>query len=229
MTQINKKERFSNFELLRLFAMFLVLIVHADFLSLGIPTQEDVLSAPMNAFVRFFIESLSVVCVDIFVLISGWFGIRASKKGFCKFAFQCLFFYVGIYAMVCLLGLEPLSLHGIAGVLKFNWFIIAYLGLYVLSPVLNAFVETASKNTFRNVLICFFILQTLYGWVSTSMNIFQNGYTTLSFIGLYLLARYTNVHKPSWTFTPQSLSCNILLDDNYHSEHQLRFCETWNK
>lgn len=63
MSDIIKKERDSNIELLRLIAMFMVLIVHADFFSLGVPTHDDIISAPTSAFLRFFFESLSIVCV----------------------------------------------------------------------------------------------------------------------------------------------------------------------
>ena len=192
-----KKERESNIELLRLLAMFLVLVVHADFFSLGSPTQSDTLSAPANAFCRFFFESLSIICVNVFVLISGWFGIKASAKGFCKFAFQCLFFLIGIYAVMLSCGLTSLSIKGLAGcfaLLQWNWFIKAYIGLYILAPILNAFVNQAEEKTFRNVLICFFAFQTLYAWCSNGAVFFEGGYSTMSFIGLYLLARYVKLY-----------------------------------
>ena len=197
MNDIIKKERLSNIELLRLLAMFLVLVVHADFFSLGTPTQEDVISTPASAFLRFFFKSLSIVCVNVFVLISGWFGIRPSVKGFCNFIFQCLFFLVGIYIVMLIFGLTSLSAKGIAGclvLLKWNWFIKAYMGLYILSPVLNTFINNTEKKTFKKVLISFFAFQTIYSWVSDGAAFFENGYSTLSFMGLYLLARYTKIY-----------------------------------
>ena len=197
MNNVIKKERLSNIELLRLLAMFLVLVVHADFFSLSTPTQDDVISTPASAFLRFFFESLSIVCVNVFVLISGWFGIRSNVKGFCNFIFQCLFFLVGIYIVMLIFGLTSLSAKGIAGclvLLKWNWFIKAYMGLYILSPILNAFVNNTEKKTFKNVLISFFVFQTIYSWISDGAVFFENGYSTISFIGLYLLARYTKIY-----------------------------------
>lgn len=203
--KVIKKERDSNIELLRLLAMFLVLVVHADFFSLGIPTQAEVVSSPINAFTRFFFESLSIVCVNVFVLISGWFGIHPSKKGFCNFAFQCLFFLFGIYVVLVLCRVTPLSAKGLAGclvLLPWNWFIKAYVGLYILAPVLNAYVKSADRATQKLVLICFFLFQSIYSWLNGAAVFFENGYSTLSFVGLYLLARYINVFKPRWAFTP---------------------------
>lgn len=200
-----KKERDSNIELLRLLAMFLVLVVHADFFSLGMPTYDDTVATPANAAVRFFFESLSIVCVNVFVLISGWFGIKPSAKSFCNFVFQCLFFLIGIYAVMLASGLATLSLKGVAGcfvLLKWNWFIKSYIGLQILAPVLNAFVSHADKKLFERVLIFFFAFQTIYSWMSGAAVFFEDGYSTMSFIGLYLLARYVKVYQPRYATLP---------------------------
>ena len=234
MNDIIKKERLSNIELLRLLAMFLVLVVHADFFSLGTPTQEDVISTPASAFFRFFFESLSIVCVNVFVLISGWFGIRPSAKGFCNFIFQCLFFLVGIYIVVLIFGLTSLSAKGIAGclvLLKWNWFIKAYMGLYILSPVLNTFINNTEKKTFKKVLISFFAFQTIYSWVSDGAAFFENGYSTLSFMGLYLLARYTKIYLVANNTPPQKIFIdiwynNIITNTNkFHVYKNGNFCD----
>jgi len=68
---MSKAERLSNIELLRIVAMFLVLVVHSDFFSLGAPTSMEIANSPMQSYVRIFIESFSIVCVNVFVMISG--------------------------------------------------------------------------------------------------------------------------------------------------------------
>lgn len=200
-----KKERLSNIELLRLIAMMLVLVVHSDFFALGNPTQQETLVTPANAAARILFQSFAIVCVNVFVLISGWFGIRPSVKGFSNFVFQCLFFLCGIYFVMVGLGLTPLTIKGLAGclaLLNWNWFIKAYIGLYILAPVLNTFVENSSRKTNLYVLISFFIFQTIYSWISNGAVFFESGYSTMSFIGLYLLARYISVYKPQIAFYP---------------------------
>ena len=63
--------------------------------------------------------------------------------------------------------------------------------------VLNAFIEQASQKDFRNVLIAFFTFEFIYGWIfSGSTQHIQDGYSTISFIGLYLLARYVRLYQP---------------------------------
>ena len=130
------KERQSNIELLRIIAMILVLMVHSDALPLGCP--QDATSA--NSIIRMFFQCLSVTCVDIFVLISGWFGIKPSMKGAAKFIFQWLFFSIGIYLGLVLIGKIPFNMDGIIKCFTFQvggyWFVGSYLLLYILSPVL---------------------------------------------------------------------------------------------
>ena len=48
MNCIIMKERDSNMELLRCIAMFLVVLVHTSFLSLGLPTQEESFHTPTS-------------------------------------------------------------------------------------------------------------------------------------------------------------------------------------
>lgn len=197
------KTRQSNLEILRIIAMFLVLLVHADFFSLGAPTVEDCVNNTLDAALRVYFQAISIICVNIFICISGWFGIRATMKGFCNFIFQCLFWLIGLYLIAMTIGTATLSTEGLKGCLvltRLNWFIKAYILLYILSPVLNAFVEHASREVFKNVLIGFFVFQTVYGWLfSESTSHLQGGYSTISFIGLYLLMRYLRVYQPAIT------------------------------
>jgi surface polysaccharide O-acyltransferase-like enzyme len=199
----NRQQRESNIELLRIVAMFLVLIVHADFFALGAPSHSEIQANLLDSSLRVFFQSLSIACVDIFVFISGWFGIKPKAKGVSAYIFQCLFFLIGIYAVTLIFGWSTLSIQGIRdcfAATSLNWFIKAYLLLYILSPVLNAFVETTSRKQFKVILIAFYLFQFIYGWVfSTATAFIEDGYSTISFIGLYLLARYLHLYRPRLT------------------------------
>lgn len=194
--QIDTHQRQSNFELLRILAMFLVLVVHADCWTLGFPENADFIEEPLQSFTKVVIESAAIVCVNVFVLISGWFGIKPSIKGLSNFIFQCIYFLFGIYMVLILIGKTDLSFQGIAYCLclsEWNWFIKAYATLYILSPILNAFVAKASKKEFASVLLVFFIFQTVYGW-SGAAKFVEGGYSSFSFIGLYLLSKYVKTY-----------------------------------
>lgn len=183
--------------------MFMVLILHADFQALGAPDKAEIIKFPLAATIKVIFEMACIVAVNVFVLISGWFGIRPSVKGISKFIFQCLFFSLGIYAVVLIKGDAAFSFRGLADCFAMMgggyWFITSYLCLYIFSPVVNAFIETASKITYRNVLIAFFAFQTIYGFCSGGAQFIEKGYSAISFVGLYMLAgyfkRHVNVHK----------------------------------
>ena len=83
---MNKRK--SNIELLRIVAMLMVLFLHSNFLSLGY--VDKVIS--VETFWRVMAEQLCIICVNVFVLISGWFGIKSNLKGSFSLLFQ-VFFY----------------------------------------------------------------------------------------------------------------------------------------
>lgn len=184
--------RESRFELLRIVAMFLVLVVHADFLSLGEPSCADFEADALSAWTRTFVQFASIVCVNVFVLISGWFSIRASLAGGVKYMFQCVFLLTLAYCAMLAAGRTELTLNGVRECLALtsaNWFVKAYLALYILSPVLNAFLRGATMRQMGWFLVAFYGFQTVYGWTNSSIWV-CGGYSTFSFIGLYVLGHY---------------------------------------
>ncbi len=192
------KQRLSNIELLRIVAMFFVLVRHANFYALGMPTPIEAQANPSQTFLMSFLEIFAGVGVNVFVLISGYFGIRGNNKGLFKFIYQCLFFSCGIYLLLLSTGIINISFLGLAECFylrKINWFPKAYLCLYILSPILNSFVEHSSERQLRVVLINYFIFQTIFGCISDSTTFISFGYSTVSFIGLYLLARYVRLYS----------------------------------
>ena len=177
--------------------MLLVLLIHANMWNEKRPCLDLQTSFTSSA-TTIFLQSLSCVCVNVFVLISGWFGIKFSLKKMLKFVFQCAFFLFGIYAAMIILGLRKIDIVGISGCLmflKWNWFIKAYLLLFIVSPILNRFLENTNGRELRLLLILFFSFQTLYGWATTGAYFFEWGLSVTSFVGLYLLAQYIRRYR----------------------------------
>lgn len=173
--------------------MFLILMLHANYYSLGKPTQYEMQTFPFQTFARCFFEAISLISVNLFVLISGWFGIKFSLKRLAGFVFQSIFVITVVYAVGLLLGRADLGVGQIADCLflgEYGWFIKAYLGLYIFSPILNSFVKTVNQRQFLLVLICFYSFQTVYSCLSQGARFIESGYSTFSFCGLYLLAQY---------------------------------------
>ena len=147
-------QRKSNIELLRIFAMLLVLMLHANYYALGgVEIINDITS-----FLKVLSEQLCVIAVNVFVLISGWFGIKPSLKGGISILFQVYFYHLLICVILMCFGREvPLS-QFLVGLYfgKPYWFVIAYLILYALAPILNIFIENASAKLQISVLFILF-------------------------------------------------------------------------
>ena len=195
-------QRDSNMELLRIIAMLLVLIVHANFKALGVPSQIDVITIPFPSFLRFFCESISIICVNVFILISGWYGIRPKPIRFCSLLFQ--FFFIGIVIYItlnltnCTYSWTKIEWFHLFTFHRDLWFFNSYIILYILAPILNYYVDNANQEDFKRLLVMFFSAQTLFGYIYSDVA-FCGGFSPLSFIGLYLLSSYVKLYNPRFS------------------------------
>lgn len=195
--------RDSNMELLRIVAMLLVMIVHADIRALKVPLVADFYDDTFRTIIRLVIGSMSIICVNTFVLLSGWFGIHPRFNKMLEFIFQvCFFSILGICVAIIMEPEEVLSLRGVASFFLFGdgdyWFVKCYLLMYIFAPVMNAFVERSTERQFRIFLIFFYTFQSVYGFIGGA-EWFKFGYSGLSFMGLYLLARYIRLYPNRFT------------------------------
>lgn len=178
--------------------MLLVLGIHTCWHFLGTPTQLEAHSCPSGVFARCCFRSLCCGCVDMFVMLSGWFGIRPKVKSFCKFIFQAFFCSLVLYEAFVMFGLTDFSVKGLGVMMFFGkeeyWFVKAYIGLYILSPLANAFIEKVSCRQLGLFLVSYFVFQFLYGWLSPFAANFEGGFSTMSFIFLYMLSRYIRLY-----------------------------------
>ncbi len=195
------KERLANMDLLRIVAMLMVLVVHADFIALGVPAVEDLHLNPFGVATRYAIEMFAIVGVDVFVLLSGWFGIHFKVRKLSELLFQVFFFSLGFFLVFAIIqgGKGVLSLEGIKSIFLFNdsdyWFIKAYIVLYLLAPPINSFCEKATKKEFSVVLGLFLLFHIIYGWIEpASVQFTLNGTTGLSFVALYMMGRYMKLY-----------------------------------
>lgn len=191
--------RQSNIELLRILSMLLILVVHVTYLSLGIPTQDMINTSPASSFTHLFFIALSFCAVNVFVLISGYFGIKPTKIKGLYLSFIGLFYPIVIAALYCIfINSEDINFFRVLYLYPHaGWFLLSYFILFLLSPVLNAFVEHISELGLRNVIIAFYAFQSVFGWASNSCVEYEDGYSALSFIGLYLLGQYIRRYPES--------------------------------
>lgn len=208
------QKRQINIEFLRIIAMLMVLALHANKAVPGWPEGDAILSA--NGIIHTLVESLCIVAVNVFVMISGWFGIKPSIKGFCNFMWQVAY----CMAILLLLGKiffnDPItfkSLCSLVGLYKGGgWFVASYIGLYIIAPVLNAYVDKTKPKDIALMLIAFFAFEFLWG-NTLSVEFVVGGYSTFSFIGIYILAgflRKLNVNYSLWRYWSIFLAASVV-------------------
>ena len=192
------KNRDSNIELLRIVTTVFILILHCNGWFLkewgGITVWNT--GNSLVAGCRILIQNITVLGVDAFILISGFYGIRPKLKSIVNLFTLLLFFYVGCYLWECGLGKiftwEELKINLLAFT-RTNWFINGYMFLMLLSPIINAFVEstTTKKLGFYTTVYC---LVTLYfGYYMGNQYWYYNeAFSVTMMVGVYLVGRFLN-------------------------------------
>lgn len=190
------KARMSNYELLRIVAMSLVMFGHTH-LRLHPFTESE---STLMSFLQSLSACVSTMGVGVFIAISGWFGIRYKTKGLVQYLFQVSFVLWIVYALAIIIGVTSFNSIGIKesiGLYDGYWFIIGYLGLYIISPILNSFIENASKKSFLALLISLLLFQSFYSWL-TAWYDYYNGYSIIMFSSIYLMAGYFRKYPVVW-------------------------------
>ena len=195
--------RQSNIELLRVVSMALVVMVHLDGGALGLPDPEGMGALTESDAWRNAVEALTIVGVNCFTLISGYFGIHARIKGFVRFIAQCMLYSVGIYSALALTHLVPWSFAewGRSWLVLSHtdlWYVPAYAGLYILSPFINSACGSLNRQTFTGALAAFVAFTLWCGWANGgAFN--PTGYTVMQLVMMYLIGRYIGTYYPKPT------------------------------
>lgn len=191
-------ERQSNIELLRILAMFMILLGHAWYhYEQGLPEY------PFKEFAYRVINPLLYMHVDIFVLITGYFGLRCRISTIYKFYFICLF-YVFFSLIFSLVFPEFGSFHYKALLFPLTrtdwWFITVYLMLLLVSPILNAVINRCnSRKKWWYLMGISFVFNFYFSWFHKIDSVYAMGYDLYNFSCLYILGRYVSIKGISFS------------------------------
>ena len=204
---MNKALRKSNIELLRILLMLMVIGVHYNLIGMGSAFLYTRLSG-VNVSLTGLLEAFCIVCVDTFLIITGYFQInknKIDKYKVPKFIIMILFFNIIQYLASMLIyktsfNIKDFFIQAISG----KWFIIIYLALYLLTPYINKLVNSLNKKEYKRLLLTIVIIFIIYQTAINYLSIFipvigwsgiidkgiDSGYTILNFITLYLIGGY---------------------------------------
>lgn len=187
-----KTERNSAHELLRIFAMFMIVWYHLISYYLYFIPHADLFDNLCEAM----LPTLHVGVI-LFVLISGYYGIKASVSGFLKLFMMVLIYYLPIEIVRCV------HHNGdILQTLQFisntpYWFIRTYLYLYLLSPILNKYLATVERIRINTSTILLCIIAIYFGTTHGDPSL-SDGKNLVNFMFLYFLGNTLSYYKDKW-------------------------------
>lgn len=181
---IERKERQSNIELCRIFSIILVVLVHTNFAWTGIPGESA-----NSSIVRFIIQAFSIIGVNVFVLITGYFSTTFRIKHIFNLLYICLFYSIIKLVYGAITG--SLIIKDIFFISNSNWFVVSYIGLLILTPLVNlACTNKALLKCIGGGLLIYEFWFSFFPALSIPEPGFNHGYSVLSFVALYFIGRY---------------------------------------
>lgn len=189
------KHRKSNIELLRIVLILLVIALHYMNDSMG-GALGHVQPNTLDYYLEHLIESLSIIAVNVFIIITGYFSYKKDSVKLSKVLhlFMVMIFWGLVLSGTSILWLapQPISLKIIKDTINmslFQWFVVVYIILYLLIPYLNKLINVISKKEYQLLIlmniITFYVIGVIYKVV-----ILDSGYGIINFVTLYLVGAY---------------------------------------
>ena len=191
-----KKVRDSNIELLRIFAMLGVVILHYNNVTMGGGLQH-VPTGSVNQMLLLALEGLFICAVNLFVLITGYFSCtsrRADPVKAVALLLQVSVFRLLPYFWKLLNGDMFTTIGLIHTLLPDNYFVVLYVAVFLLSPFINQMLRNLSKSQLKTLLIVSLLLFSFWPTLLDSIAV----HTGYHFVGLCTLG--TNGSGQGYTF-----------------------------
>lgn len=197
----NQKKRQSNFELLRIIAMGMVIVLH--YLSKGEVALKLSADGSVVNHIWNLIRDFAMVAVNIYVLISGYFLVDAKwhiSKVIVMIC-QVLFYSVSVPLIMLACGLvDEISLGDWLSILlpiqyEHYWFATAYVGMYIFAPLLAAGIRKLSQKELGMIIVvalCYFAVPKSIMPYEIPTDYY--GYSFGWFMVLFMIAGYVKLY-----------------------------------
>ena len=194
-----------NFEVMRTWAMFSIVIYHCMCHGIGSDYAFD-LQLPVSLFNFTFSDFILVIgsiAVNLYVLVSGYFLINTKFKmsRIIRTWVSALFYSVIITTMFLLLSLEPWSIVTFGKSFfplstDAYWFVSQYIGLLILSPFLAMLVRQLSYRQYVALLIGMglMVLSVIPDFPLGKRFSISHGNSVWSFVYLFFIAGFIRLH-----------------------------------
>lgn len=224
------QKRLINFDLLRVAAMFGIVVLH--YFTHGLYKHVEINSgggmwlslSTYNFIMSEIIYEICHIAVNCYVMITGYFMITKPFRlnRLTVLWVEISFYAVGLYAVLCCMGLQAFQIKELINAVfpitfKEYWFMTNYIGLLIFAPVLNVFVHNVNKSKYMLTLIGL-------GGISLTLLVkfplgdtFGGSYGLLWFIFLYLVAGYVRLYAKSLNQYGRKAIVAAVITFTYHA------------
>lgn len=189
-----KKERQSNFEILRIISILLIISFHITIKSNYIINTLNLKNYLIKTFMFY-----GELGVNLFILISGYFQIKSKfkKEKVIKIIIEILFYNTFQVILAYYLINEPIKIINL--IYSPYWFIRSYLIIYLLSPIINEILLKLNKKIYKQLLLTSILIWSIYPTIiglvkldTESIDIYNR---TIWLILMYILGAYINIYN----------------------------------
>lgn len=196
---VKKQKRNSSIELFRILAMFLVLVVHLNGDMIKMPPHFNYDNTNMIKIGQTIIEAFSINCVNCFLIISGFYGIKLTAKKIWNLYTLIVCIYVPFYIIETIRH-GNFTVYGLIDQMlsfsKSGYFVQCYIMLMFLSPILNAFIDRYSRKHILIYVLIFWCIEFWSGCIRGNDWLGINrGFSLIHFVLIYMLARTAYLYK----------------------------------
>lgn len=229
---MKEEVRKSNFELLRIVSMCMIIGLHFFQNQYGgvFDALED---GSINQTITWYLYGAFVNGVNAFIMITGYFSIhsRKLKLNKCTELFLLIAYYGALcYVISCIVGLQVFSVKKlikstIPFAFNLRWFAKYYMILLLFVPFMNiAFAKLTKKSFTLLVAVCLFIFSIWYSCLPGAP-INDGGYGLGNFILFYVIGAYIrkyddkqrNIYILAILYALICF-CNLFLREGYFSQ-----------
>ena len=209
---VGKRVRNSNYELMRIVSMFLIVLCH-------IINHGHVLGNCSNPCLKIIFQVIfffTLVHVNSFVLLTGYYQ---SKSTFKQSKLWSIINVNWFYRIVIILFLILVGLFSedkaviVTEILPINiseyWFVQCYILLYCISPFINSFINGLNKRNYQRLLVVLFVILSIIPTFTGNNFLNNNGYTLYHFIYLYLIGAYFKKYPLNECYLFKNMSNNM--------------------
>lgn len=204
-----KTERQSNFELLRVIAMLMIVLIHAN---MYLPSFADGITRTVANGTIVGICNIGVTC---FILISGYFGVRFSVRKLVKMELMMITY--SLFETLIIFLFDPNALEGmrlleqlLKAFLPFisrkYWFYSCYVCIFIFSGFIETFISAMSREMFKKLLVVMLLVFSVFPTFFYFEIMPDNGKGLVQMFMIYLIGRYIRLYADDIVFPRWSLA-----------------------